>query len=69
MIAIVSIVDKSYPREKNREPNLFENAFNSIDRELRNEDGLASELDYAEQTSGTPLRPIVALELPWALDP
>ena len=30
---------------------MFENAFNSIDRELRNEDGLASELDYAEQTS------------------
>lgn len=30
---------------------MFENAFNSIDRELRNEEGLASELDYAEQTS------------------
>ncbi|ABG31823.1 type I restriction endonuclease subunit M [Roseobacter denitrificans] len=30
---------------------MFENAFNSIDKELRNEDGLASELDYAEQTS------------------
>jgi type I restriction enzyme M protein len=30
---------------------VFENAFNSIDRELRNEEGLASELDYAEQTS------------------
>jgi len=30
---------------------VFEKAFNSIDRELRNEEGLASELDYAEQTS------------------
>ena len=30
---------------------MFENAFNNIDRELRNEEGTASELDYAEQTS------------------
>ena len=30
---------------------MFENAFNSIDREMRNEEGLASKLDYAEQTS------------------
>ncbi|UWR09971.1 type I restriction-modification system subunit M N-terminal domain-containing protein [Sulfitobacter mediterraneus] len=30
---------------------MFENAFNSIDRKLCNEEGLASELDYAEQTS------------------
>lgn len=30
---------------------MFENAFNNIDRLLRNDEGLASELDYAEQTS------------------
>lgn len=30
---------------------MFENAFNTIDRALRNDEGLASELDYAEQTS------------------
>ncbi|MBY5934090.1 type I restriction-modification system subunit M [Tateyamaria omphalii] len=30
---------------------MFENAFNNIDKEMRNEQGLASELDYAEQTS------------------
>ena len=30
---------------------MFENAFNNIDRVMRNDDGLASELDYAEQTS------------------
>jgi type I restriction enzyme M protein len=30
---------------------MFENAFNNIDRTLRNDEGLASELDYAEQTS------------------
>lgn len=30
---------------------MFENAFNNIDREHRNEKGLASDLDYAEQTS------------------
>ena len=30
---------------------MFENAFNSIDRLLRNDEGLASELDYVEQTS------------------
>ena len=30
---------------------MFENAFNQIDRTLRNDEGLASELDYAEQTS------------------
>jgi type I restriction enzyme M protein len=30
---------------------MFENAFNNIDRVLRNDEGLASELDYAEQTS------------------
>ena len=29
---------------------MFENAFNNIDKELRNEQGLASEPDYAEQT-------------------
>ena len=27
---------------------MFENAFNNIDKEMRNEQGLASELDYAE---------------------
>jgi hypothetical protein len=30
---------------------VFENAFNNIDRVMRNDEGLASELDYAEQTS------------------
>ncbi|MBX7542006.1 N-6 DNA methylase [Qipengyuania sphaerica] len=30
---------------------MFENALNTIDRALRNDEGLASELDYAEQTS------------------
>ncbi len=30
---------------------MFKNAFNNIDRVLRNDEGLASELDYAEQTS------------------
>ena len=30
---------------------MFENAFNNIDRVMRNDDGLASELDYAEQAS------------------
>lgn len=30
---------------------MFENAFNNIDKALRNDEGLASELDYAEQTS------------------
>ncbi|MDA7788053.1 type I restriction-modification system subunit M N-terminal domain-containing protein, partial [Sphingomonadaceae bacterium] len=30
---------------------MFENAFNNVDRALRNDEGLASELDYAEQTS------------------
>jgi type I restriction enzyme M protein len=34
-----------------QEGHVFENAFNSIDRILRNDEGLASELDYAEQTS------------------
>lgn len=30
---------------------MFENAFNSIDKALRNDEGMATELDYAEQTS------------------
>ncbi|MGB7409286.1 MAG: N-6 DNA methylase [Pontixanthobacter sp.] len=30
---------------------MFENAFNTIDRAMRNDEGLSSELDYAEQTS------------------
>jgi len=30
---------------------MFENAFNNIDRALRNDEGMATELDYAEQTS------------------
>lgn len=30
---------------------MFENAFYNIDRAMRNDEGLASELDYAEQTS------------------
>lgn len=30
---------------------MFENAFNTIDRAMRNDEGLASELDYTEQTS------------------
>ena len=29
---------------------MFENSFNNIDRAMRNDEGLASELDYAEQT-------------------
>ena len=30
---------------------MYENAFNSIERELRAEDGIANELDYVEQIS------------------
>lgn len=30
---------------------MYDNAFNQIERELRNEDGVANELDYVEQTS------------------
>lgn len=30
---------------------MFENSFNNMDRVMRNDEGLASELDYAEQTS------------------
>ena len=30
---------------------MFENAFNKIDKDLRAEEGVASELDYVEQTS------------------
>ena len=30
---------------------MFENAFNNIHRAMRNDEGLASELDFAEQTS------------------
>lgn len=30
---------------------MYENAFNTIDRALRNDEGMSSELDYAEQTS------------------
>lgn len=30
---------------------MFENAFNNMDRVMQNDEGLASELDYAEQTS------------------
>ncbi len=30
---------------------MFENAFNNVDRAMRNDEGLSSELDYAEQTS------------------
>lgn len=30
---------------------MYENAFNNIDRAMRNDEGLSSELDYAEQTS------------------
>ncbi len=30
---------------------MFENAFNNLDRVMRNDEGLSSELDYAEQTS------------------
>ena len=39
-----------YPAKKGG-AHMFENAFNNIDRALRNDEGLASELDYAEQTS------------------
>ncbi|MGB6143570.1 MAG: hypothetical protein WBG33_04655 [Rhodanobacter sp.] len=37
------------PWEQRR--RMFENAFNNMDRVMRNDEGLASELDYAEQTS------------------
>lgn len=30
---------------------MYENAFNALDRVMRNDEGLASELDYAEQTA------------------
>ena len=30
---------------------MYENAFDTIDRVLRNDEGMSSELDYAEQTS------------------
>ena len=30
---------------------MYENTFNNIGRELRNEEGIANELDYVEQTS------------------
>ena len=30
---------------------MYENAFNRIEKELRNEEGVANELDYVEQTS------------------
>lgn len=30
---------------------MYENAFNAIEKALRAEDGIANELDYAEQTS------------------
>ena len=30
---------------------MYENAFNSIERDLRAEEGIANELDYVEQTS------------------
>ena len=36
---------------ESQEPRMFENAFNNIDKALRTEQGVASELDYAEQTS------------------
>ncbi len=44
---------------------MFENAFNSIDRELRNEEGLASELDYAEQTSWILFLKYVRRQIKW----
>ena len=31
--------------------NMYENAFNNIERQLRAEEGIANELDYVEQTS------------------
>jgi type I restriction enzyme M protein len=31
---------------------MYENAFNSIERTLRSEEGIANELDYVEQISG-----------------
>jgi type I restriction enzyme M protein len=30
---------------------MYDTAFNKIERELRNEEGVANELDYVEQTS------------------
>ena len=29
---------------------MYDSAFNNIERELRNEEGIANELDYVEQT-------------------
>jgi hypothetical protein len=37
--------------QNNKGAEMFENAFNNMDRVMRNDDGLASELDYAEQAS------------------
>ncbi len=34
-----------------RKQSMYENAFNSIERDLRAEDGIANELDYVEQIS------------------
>ena len=50
METIAAPAPSDYSRGK-RGAAMFENAFNNIDRVLRNDEGLASELDYAEQTS------------------
>lgn len=48
---------------------MFENAFNNIDRAMRNDEGLASELDYAEQTSWLLfLKYLDDMEQEWAVE-
>ena len=48
----VEKVGKSKPANgRNGDSNSYTQAFNSIDKAMRNDEGLASELDYAEQTS------------------
>lgn len=42
---------RAKPAQTSAKHRMFENAFNNIDKVMRNDEGLASELDYAEQTS------------------
>src|SRR5690606_7045107 len=39
------------PKNGNGDTGAYSQAFNAIDKAMRNDEGLASELDYAEQTS------------------
>ena len=38
-------------RQSGQSKSMYENAFNSIERDLRAEEGIANELDYVEQIS------------------